>query len=238
MAVQLTPQEETELCAQWRAGARAAGDKIITQYSAFVASVVYEYRKWGVPTDDLLQEARMGLLFAAERFDASHNCRLVTYAGYWIRSRLREFCAQNYRIVRLGTSKGTHRLLRSVRKRSDHRDPEALAIETGLTVERVKELLPLLTAAEVQLDHEPQWREEQATSPSPEEQTCAAEAARVLRSVVAQLPARERKIVEDRHFGSATLDMLGAHFGVSKERVRQLEERALSMVQQQLDGVL
>jgi RNA polymerase sigma-32 factor len=200
-------------------------------------TIALEYRRWGIPLEDLVQEGNMGLLKAAERFDPERGCRLATYAAYWIRAEIREYVARGYRIVRLGSSKSERRALRVYRK-THERDPEALAAASGLTAERATELLPLLMARDVSLERSPT---DDGRAPadrlaaevaSPEEAAVAnderTQLTAALRKAVDELSPRERRIVNQRWLTEdpKTLEQLGADFGVSKERVRQLEERA------------
>jgi len=240
----LTPEQESELSARWRMGDRSAGQAIIEKCIPFVMTIALEYRRWGAPIDDLVQEGNIGLLKAAERFDPSRGCRLVTYAAYWIRAQIREYVAQSYRIVRLGSSKGERRMLRLYR-RTNERDPDVLAAQTGLSRERVLSLLPVLGAHDVSLDKKNPEGDAPidrlaSTSPSPEDEASDKQETKQVKEAVHQaiseLPTRERKIAEMRWLceNPMTLEQLGVDFGVSKERVRQLEERAKERVRVRL----
>lgn len=240
----LTPAQEVELSARWRHGDRHAGQEIVERCVPFVMTIALEYRRWGAPIDDLVQEGNIGLLKAAERFDPARGCRLVTYAAYWIRAQIREYVAQCYRIVRLGSSKGERRMLRLYRRTSE-RDPDVLAAQTGLSRERVLSLLPVLGAHDVSLDKKNPDGDAPidrlaSTSPNPEDEASKEEERKQVKTAVwqaiAELPARERKIAESRWLCETpvTLEQLGMDFGVSKERVRQLEERAKERVRERL----
>ena len=240
----LTSEQEIELSTRWRNGDRNAGQVLIEKCVPFVMTIALEYRRWGAPIDDLVQEGNIGLLKAAERFDPTRGCRLVTYAAYWIRAQIREYVAQFYRIVRLGSSKGERRVLRLYR-RTNERDPDVLAEQSGLSRERVMWLLPLLGAHDVSLDKKNPDGDAPidrlaSQAPTPEDEACIEEerrqVAEAVQQVIAELPARERKIAEARWLCETpvTLEQLGADFGVSKERVRQLEERAKERVRARL----
>ncbi len=110
------PKREHELADLYRGGDRDAGRKLIAACLPFVVTIALEYRRWGIPLEDLVQEGNMGLLKGAERFDPDRGCRLATYAAYWIRAEIREYVARGYRIVRLGSSKSERRALRVYRK--------------------------------------------------------------------------------------------------------------------------
>src|SRR5689334_13402704 len=100
----LTPEAERELAIRFKAGDRLAGHKLVEACLPFVMTIALEYRRWGLPLEDVVQEGNIGLLKAAERFDPDRGCRLATYAAYWIRAEIREYVARGYRIVRLGSS--------------------------------------------------------------------------------------------------------------------------------------
>jgi len=245
----LSPEVEHDLATRYRAGDTVAGRKLIEACLPFVMTIALEYRRWGLPLEDIVQEGNIGLLKAAERFDPNRGCRLATYAAYWIRAEIREYVARGYRIVRLGSSKSERRALRIYRK-THEKNPEALAEMSGLTQERATELLPLLMARDVSLERSPS---DDGRAPvdrladdarSPEEEACLAdERARLraaLRKVVAELSPRERRIVRQRWLTDEpkTLEQLGAAFGVSKERVRQLEERAKKRMKERLEQIV
>src|SRR5260221_10973505 len=122
----LAPQDERALAVRWRAGDSSAGDRLIKASLPFVISVALEYRRWGVPLEDLVQQGNLGLLKAARKFDPTRECRLVTYAVYWIRAEIRDYVVRGYRLVRIGTTKGERRAMRAYRKTRED-DPQALA---------------------------------------------------------------------------------------------------------------
>jgi RNA polymerase sigma-32 factor len=240
----LDRDEERDLARRWKAGDRRAGERIIEACLPFVVSIALEYRRWGVPLEDIVQQGNLGLLKAAARFDPSRDCRLATYAAYWIRAEIREYVVRAFRVVRLGTTKSERRALRAYRK-TKITDPVVLAEASGLSEERVRMLLPLLSAREVSLDAttsdsgSPGERFASA-GPTPEEETARSEvqgrAGRAVRAAVDHLDARERLIVMERLMKEEppTLQELGARLGVSKERVRQLEERARDKLRTEL----
>ncbi len=246
----LSPEVERTLAERWRAGDQRAGRSLVEACLPFVMTIAFEYRRWGIPSEDIIQEGNIGLLKAAQRFDPERGCRLVTYAAYWIRAEIREFVVRGYRIVRIGSSKAERRALRIYRKTRE-RDPKVLSELSGLREERVAELLPLLLARDLSIDAP----NDTGTSPSdrmagdqatPEESTSdAEERARThaaLHAAVSELSAREREILESRWLTESpvTLAALGRRFGISKERVRQIEERAKQRmrvsIESKLDG--
>jgi RNA polymerase sigma-32 factor len=87
----LEREVERELTRRWRAGDRRAGEKLVTACLPFVIGIALEYRRWGVPIEDIVQQGNLGLLKAAAKFDLSKDCRLATYAAYWIRAEIRDY---------------------------------------------------------------------------------------------------------------------------------------------------
>jgi RNA polymerase sigma-32 factor len=240
----LSAEQELELAKAYKAGDRKAGQRLVEACLPFVVTIALEYRRWGLALEDVVQEGNVGLLKAATRFDPERGCRLATYAAYWIRAEIREFVARGYRIVRLGSSKSERRALRAYRK-THERDPDALAALSGLSRERVEALLPLFMARDVSLDKPGEdggspVERLPATSRSPEDEVVSRdEQARVreaLDAIMSELSPRERRIVEERWLTDSptTLEQLGADFGVSKERVRQIEERAKKRMRDRL----
>ena len=235
---------ERELARRWIAGDKRAGKKIVEACLPFVVSIALEYRRWGVPLEDIIQQGNLGLLKAADKFDPNRDCRLATYAAYWIRAEIREYVVRAFRVVRLGTTKGERRALRTYRK-TKITDPAALAEASGLSEERVRMLLPLLAAREVSLDAStsdmgPASERLAGTWPTPEEEAVRTErqtqAGRAVNDAVEHLDERERMIVKERLMTEEppTLQELGLRLGVSKERVRQLEERARTKLRGEL----
>ncbi len=240
----LEPAHERTLAERWRAGDAAAGDKLIKASLPFVISIALEYRRWGIPLEDLVQQGNLGLLKAAKKFDPGRDCRLITYAVYWIRAEIRDYVVRGYRLVRIGTTKNERRAMRSYRKTRED-DPAALAASSGLSVEQAERLLPMLRARDVSLDatfdgESPQIDRLAADGPTPDETVWAerfrAQAAERVRRALDRLPEREAMIVRERLLvdDPVTLVAVGTRLGISKERVRQLEERARKRLREDL----
>jgi RNA polymerase sigma-32 factor len=243
----LDRETERDLARRWIMGDKRAGEKIVEACLPFVIAIALEYRRWGIPLEDIVQQGNLGLLRAAKKFDPEREVRLATYAAYWIRAEIREYVVRAYRVVRLGTTKAERRALRAYRT-TQERDPETLARVSGLSKERVELLLPLLAGREVSLDASatdasPVVERMAAKGPDPEEETGAQEVREQSRDAVTEalrhLNERELLIVRERMMNDdpVTLQRLGEMLGVSKERVRQLEERARGKLRDRLAGL-
>lgn len=210
----------------------------------FVIRIARDYRRWGIPLEDLIQQGNLGLLKAAQKFDPSHQCRLITYAVYWIRAEIRDYVVRGYRIVRLGSTRSERRAIRTYR-RQPVPDPETLAAESGMPLERARKLWPLISRGDVSLE---QPVGDQGTfaelvpslGPTPEEEVnkdrLMSGVRSALKGALSALESRERRIVQERLMSDepTTLEALGKEMGVSKERVRQLEQRARGKLREML----
>jgi len=243
--VPLDRDVERELARRWRGGDRRAGEELMTACLPFVISIAFEYRRWGVPLEDIVQQGNLGLLRAASKFDPARQCRLATYAAYWIRAEIRDYVVRAYRVVRLGTTKAERRALRAYRKTRES-DPATLAEVSGMTREKAEMLLPLLEGREASIDARaddrgPMIDRIAGASPTPEDEASALERLGRARDAVGEalgsLTDRERMIVRERLMTDEprTLQELGVRLGVSKERVRQIEERARSKLRARLE---
>ncbi len=242
----LTREAEVDLALRYRGGDRDAARELVERCLGTVIAVALEYRRCGLPIEDLVQEGNLGLLKAIERFDPERGVRLGTYATYWIRAEIREYVARHYRMARLPSSKADRRALWLYRRTHEDR-PEALAASSGLTTERAAELLPLLVARDASLspasDDGPSLLDRLADPAESAESVLGTseEHARLraaLTQAVSRLSAREQDIVQRRLLADepATQEQLGAAWGVSKERVRQLEESVKGRLRVRLGG--
>jgi RNA polymerase sigma-32 factor len=241
----LDAEAERELAQRWAEGDDQAGALLIESSLPFVIAIAREYRRWGVPLEDLVQQGNLGLLKAASKFDPDKKCRLITYAAYWIRAEIRDYVVRSYRIVRLGTTRTERRAMRAFRRKPVD-SAQALAEESGMPVSRARQLWPLLTRGDLSLDatvsDAPAAVDRMSTKqPTPEESVARAEAVHhvreALESAMESLTDREQRIVEARILSDEprTLESLGREMGVSKERVRQLEVRARQKLRDRLE---
>ena len=243
--VPLTPENEHELAIAWRNGDSDAGRRLVEASLPFVIRIANEYRRWGVPLEDLIQQGNLGLLRAAQKFEPEKQCRLITYAVYWIRAEIRDYVVRGYRIVRLGTTRTERRALRMFR-REEIGSPAELAELSGMPIARAEKLFPILKQSDMFLDasyddqSSPMEFLSDDESASPEDLAAAHHDVENVRGAfadaLATLSEREQRIVQARMIADEpeTLDALGRKLGVSKERVRQIEERARQKLREAL----
>jgi RNA polymerase sigma-32 factor len=240
----LSATEEAELARKWHQGDERAGDRLVESNLRHVLAIAYEYRRWGVALDDLVQQGSIGLLKAAQRFDPEQGLSLRTYAAYWIRAEIRDYVVRGYRIVRLGATRSERRALRAFRT-TPVATVEELAARSGMPEARCRMLWPLLAHGDRSLD-------QPGTSgiagrdllrdgrPDPETLALAREredlARQRIERAMAALSERERRIVWARLAVQEpeTLEQIGKRLGVSRERVRQLESRARTKLREAL----
>ncbi len=240
----LEPALERELAARFRTGDGDAGRRLVEASLPFVIRIAREYRRWGAPLEDLVQQGNLGLLKAAKKYDPERACRLITYAAYWIRAEIREHVVRTYRIVRLGTTRTERKAMRTYR-RLNVESAEELAERSGMPLARAEKLWPLLCGHDVSLDVQygdrgPGVDRLSDESPSPEDLLSSRDEIEgvrgALEAALSRLSDRERHIVQARFMKEdpPTLEQLGHELGVSKERVRQLEARACQKLRGEL----
>jgi RNA polymerase sigma-32 factor len=232
---------------------REAAYRLVTSHLRLAAKIALSYRRYGLPIADLISEANVGLMLAVKRFDPEKGFRLATYAAWWIRAAVQEFVLRSWSLVKLGTTPAQKKLFFNLRKLKRRLG----APEDGeLSPEQVKQISDHLHVKQadvfemngrirgdmtlnVQLSNEEgeQWQDRLA-DPAPDPETLLAEAGdskrqkAALSEALSALSPRERTIVEARYMAEEqrTLEELAANFGVSRERVRQIEQRALKRI--------
>lgn len=249
----LSRDHEFELAVRWREeGDEESLHELVRAYTRLVVATASKFRNYGLPMGDLVQEGNVGLMQAAARFEPGREVRFSTYAAWWIRSAMQDYILRNWSIVRTGTTAAQKSLffnLRRLRARigaaasGSSMTPAArawIATELQVDVAEVEMMEMRLLASDQSLNApisdsgEDDWQDFLADSrPSPEDVVIGMRdgetRSRWLAEALGELTPRERTIINQRRLSEegATLEQLGHELGVSKERVRQLEHRAL-----------
>lgn len=250
----LDREEEHELAVLWKEKRdQEALHKIATAHMRLVISMAAKFRNFGLPMNDLIQEGHVGLLEAAARFEPERDVRFSTYATWWIRASIQDYILRNWSIVRGGTSSAQKALFFNLRRlraklwRSNENMGESaihqeIALAVGVNVKDVAVMDARLSGSDTSLnapvsDSESPGSDRieflQSDDPLPDEQVGIMidqeRRSEWIRSALGKLNPREMKIIQERRLSEngATLEALGTSLGISKERVRQIENRAL-----------
>jgi len=235
-----------------------AARQLVMSHLRFVVRVARGYSGYGLPQADLIQEGNIGLMKAVKRFDPDVGVRLVSFAVHWVRAEIHEFILRNWRIVKVATTKAQRKLffnLRSAKKRLgwlNREEVDAVAKDLGVSARDVMEMERRLSSRDASFDGSPELDEEDERfvpafylpdgGPRPEDRIAADEDAdlqgRHVTSALAVLDPRSRTIIEKRWLAEdkVTLQELADEFGVSAERVRQLEQNAFGRMRAAIAG--
>ncbi|HYI73135.1 MAG TPA: RNA polymerase factor sigma-32 [Skermanella sp.] len=249
----LSRDHEFDLARSWREdGKEDALHELVRAYTRLVVSTASRFRNYGLPMGDLVQEGNVGLMQAAARFEPDREVRFSTYAAWWIRSAMQDYILRNWSIVRTGTTAAQKSLffnLRRLRAKIEdasnngsltHAGRHKIATELKVEVHEVEAMEMRLSGADQSLNApisdsgEDDWQDFLADQrPSPEDVVIGMRDSNTrskwLAEALGELSPRERTIIAQRRLrdDGATLEELGRELGVSKERVRQLEHRAM-----------
>ena len=254
----LERDEEQELATAWRDnGDETALHKLVTPYMRLVISTATRYRSYGLPIGDLVQEGNIGLMQAAAKFEPEREVRFSTYATWWIRPSMQEYVLRNWSIVRTGTTAAQKSLffnLRRLRARIEDgsgvlTDANRQEIATCLNVP-LRDVLMMegrMSGSDRSLNTpvgengESEWQDFLADdSADPEEQVMGGHDSAVrhrwIETAVSELNPREQTIIRKRRLSEdgQTLEVLGQDLGISKERVRQIEQEAMKKLKNAL----
>lgn len=252
----LEKDHELDLARRWSEdGDEKALHELVQSYTRLVVSLATKFRNYGLPMGDLIQEGNIGLMQAAKRFDYKRDLRFSTYASWWIRSSIQDYVLRNWSIVRTGTTSAQKSLffnLRRLRAQIEGRAEseglgddgrEEIANELGVKVKEVQDMESRFNGGDQSLNAvigengEDDWQSMLADDgPTPEDVVVGIKDAETrsnwLNAALDKLSDREQIIIRERHLGheTVTLETLGKSLGVSKERVRQLEARAMEKI--------
>ena len=252
----LEPGEEFMLARRWQEHADAdAAEKLVTSHLRLVAKIAMGYRGYGLPIGEVVSEGNVGLMQAVKRFEPDKGFRLATYAMWWIRASIQEYILRSWSLVKMGTTAAQKKLFFNLRRTKSQLQaleegdlkPETvkkIATKLGVTEDEVISMnrrlggdssLNAPVRAEAESGEWQDWLVDD--TPSQEERLVEDEELSrrrsYLRSAMSVLNDRERRVFEARRLAEdpATLEDLSEEFGVSRERIRQIEVRAFEKVQ-------
>ncbi|TLY77540.1 MAG: RNA polymerase sigma factor RpoH [Gammaproteobacteria bacterium] len=245
----LSREEERELAERFRfRNDLSAARQLVVSHLRFVVHIARGYSGYGLPVGDLIQEGNVGLMKAVKRFDPALNVRLVSFAVHWIRAEIHEYVLRNWRLVKIATTKAQRKLFFNLRRLKKNlawlsaEETAAVARDLGVSPSEVTEMEKRLAARDLSFDPVPEAEDEETYSPAaylpapdsdPAEQVENAEweddSADRLRGALGELDDRSRDILQRRWMteDKATLHELADKYGVSAERIRQIESNAL-----------
>ena len=251
----LQPDEEYMLAKSWREhGDREAAHKLVTSHLRLVAKIAMGYRGYGLPISEVISEGNVGLMQAVKRFEPERGFRLATYAMWWIKASIQEFILRSWSLVKMGTTASQKKLFFNLRRIKGQIE----AIEEGdLRPDQVKEIATRLGVPEddvvsmnrrlsgdvslnapVRAESEGEWQDWLVDDEDNQETVLAeseelSQRMKLLEGAMSKLTDRERRVFEARRLSEdpLTLEQLSQEFGVSRERIRQIEVRAFEKVQ-------
>ena len=239
-----------------------AAHRLVTSHLRLVAKIAMGYRGYGLPVSEIVSEGNVGLMQAVKRFEPDRGFRLATYAMWWIRAAIQEYILRSWSLVKMGTTAAQKKLFFNLRKvkskinaleEGDLRPEQVTEIATKLSVpeEEVVNMNRRLSAPDSSLnaplrsDSESEWQDWLADETIDQETRLANseeldERHGLLTNALGELTERERDIIEARRLRDdpATLEELSQKYGVSRERVRQIEVRAFEKLQHQMKRTL
>ncbi|KLK89454.1 RNA polymerase sigma 70 [Microvirga vignae] len=254
----LEPHEEFMLAKRWREhGDREAAHKLVTSHLRLVAKIAMGYRGYGLPISEVVSEGNVGLMQAVKRFEPDKGFRLATYAMWWIKAAIQEYILRSWSLVKMGTTANQKKLFFNLRKakgrisaldEGDLRPDQVkqIATQLGVTEQDVVDMNRRLggdASLNAPLREEGEgggeWQDWLVDQSESQEQVLVEEEEgqnrlTALRNALSVLNPRERRIFEARRLSEdpITLEELSTEFGVSRERVRQIEVRAFEKVQE------
>jgi RNA polymerase sigma-32 factor len=254
----LSADEERDLAERLRdQGDMEAARRLVLSHLRFVIRIARGYLGYGLPLPDLIQEGSVGLMKAVRRFEPDMGVRLVSFAVHWIRAEIHEYILRNWRIVKVATTKAQRKLffnLRSAKKRLgwfSREEVEGVADELGVKPETVLEMEARLASQDLAFDGDESDDDEGPSAPSTylpdmrmepasmieREDTLADRRERLL-SALEDLDDRSKTILQERWLREKkqTLHELAQQFGVSAERIRQIEKNAMTKMRLQLEA--
>ena len=255
----LEPDEEFMLAKAWREhGDMKSAERLVTSHLRLVAKIAMGYRGYGLPLSELISEGNVGMMQAVKRFDPDRGFRLATYAMWWIRAAIQEYILHSWSLVKMGTTAAQKKLFFNLRRLKG----QMQAIEDGdLSPENVASIAKTLDVPEqdvvqmnrrlatpdhslnapLRIDGEGEWQDWLVDETDSQEIQLAerdelGKRKRLLKAAMDTLNPRERHILSERRLrdNPTTLEDLSQQYGISRERVRQIEVRAFEKLQKSI----
>jgi len=251
----LSPEEEVALARRYRdEGDLAAAERLVTANLRFVVKVAHEYRNYGCKLLDLVQEGNIGLMLAVKKFDPERGIRLISYAVWWIRAYIQNFIIKSWSLVKIGTTQAQKKLFfklnqtrEALKRLTGKSDSEDIAAELDVRTAEVEEMSRRMQSRDASLDlklvegDDFSLMDSLADERANQEEMLAEHQEDELRRqmvaiAMARLTPRERDIVSARLLQDKplTLQELAERYGISRERVRQVEQNALKKMKEAL----
>jgi RNA polymerase sigma-32 factor len=246
----LSKEDEVALAVRFRSEADLeAARQLVLSHLRFVVHIARGYLGYGLPMGDLVQEGNVGLMKAVKRFDPTVGVRLVSFAVHWIRAEIHEYVLRNWRLVKVATTKSQRKLFFNLRKMKKNlawlseAETAAVARDLGVDVADVREMEQRLSARDMSFDPTPESDEEETYSPAMylpasnadpaievEDEEWEEDSTERLSIALEKLDERSRSILKRRWMteDKATLHELADEYGISAERVRQVESNAIN----------
>jgi RNA polymerase sigma-32 factor len=256
----LAKDEEFMLAKAWQQHEDpAAAHRLVTSHLRLVAKIAMGYRGYGLPIGEVISEGNVGLMQAVKKFDPDKGFRLATYAMWWIRASIQEYILRSWSLVKMGTTAAQKKLFFNLRKAKSeisalqegdmHPDQvSVIATKLGVLNEEVISMNRRLSGGDASLnspmraDSESEWQDWLVDDKTPSQETVVADTQEktlrmgLLEEAMTELTDRERHILTERRLKDepTTLEELASQYGVSRERVRQIEVRAFEKLQKSM----
>jgi RNA polymerase sigma-32 factor len=232
-----------------------AAHKLVTSHLRLVAKIAMGYRFYGLPVSDLISEGNVGLMRAVKKFEPERGFRLATYAMWWIKAAINEYVLNSWSLVKVGTVAAQKKLFFNLRKMKarlglyeegdiPHEAAETIAKKLDVTTKEVIEMNRRLSRSDSSLNQfvgedGDTERQDLLVDDKPDQEAVLAERQdrklgnKLLKDAMSELTPRERRIIEERRLADnpRTLEEIGEEYGISRERVRQIENRAFAKLQ-------
>jgi RNA polymerase sigma-32 factor len=256
----LTAEEESECARRFHEEGDVEGARrLVLAHLRYVVRVARGYLGYGLPLNDLIQEGNVGLMKAVKRFDPKMGVRLVSFAVHWIKAEIHEFVLHNWRIVKVATTKAQRKLFFNMRQMKQrlgwltHEEVGAVAADLGVSREDVLVMEQRLNAMDASYDASDSDDDEQGFKSAPagylqdensnpadlfEQEDSGSQRREILHLALERLDERSQEILQQRFLlddKAVTLHALAEKYGVSAERVRQLEKNALKKLRQYME---